>query len=172
MDSVRICATFRSRLSAFRGSIAYFAVFLTCSSLLSQGSAGRILRSITDPTGAVIPGVTVTIRDVDRGTTRTLVTDEAGLYLFRSMPFYNWDLSVTKATKFKERYTAQFRAEFSTCSITRIFPTRSVDRAATTRLRILQQQRVQVSVSAPRHRMLLVRIRCLDPAVTATFSWG
>ena len=112
MDSVRICATFRSRLSAFRGSIAYFAVFLTCSSLLSQGSAGRILRSITDPTGAVIPGVTVTIRDVDRGTTRTLVTDEAGLYLFRSMPFYNWDLSVTKATKFKERYTAQFRAEF------------------------------------------------------------
>jgi len=112
VDSVRICATFRSRLSAFRGSIAYFAVFLTCSSLLSQGSAGRILRSITDPTGAVIPGVTVTIRDVDRGTTRTLVTDEAGLYLFRSMPFYNWDLSVTKATKFKERYTAQFRAEF------------------------------------------------------------
>src|SRR5205823_14946925 len=50
------------------------------ASLFSQGSAGRILGSVTDQTGAIIPGVTVTIRDVDRGTTRTLVTDEAGLY--------------------------------------------------------------------------------------------
>src|SRR5215475_16005779 len=51
-----------------------------CSPLFPQGSAGRILGSITDQTGAVIPGVTVTIRDVDRGVARTLVTDEAGVY--------------------------------------------------------------------------------------------
>jgi hypothetical protein len=31
---------------------------------------------------------------------------------FRSTPFYNWDFSVTKAIKFKERLSAQFRAEF------------------------------------------------------------
>ena len=28
------------------------------------------------------------------------------------MPYYNWDFSVTKATKIKEQITAQFRAEF------------------------------------------------------------
>src|SRR5437016_8213507 len=35
-----------------------------------------------------------------------------GRNVFRSMPYYNWDLSLTKATKFKERVTVQFRAEF------------------------------------------------------------
>ena len=55
------------------------ALFL-CSALFSQGSAGRILGSVTDQSGAVIPGVTIAIRDVDRGTVRTLVTDEAGAY--------------------------------------------------------------------------------------------
>jgi len=63
-----------------RLSVACFTVFMLGASLFSQGSAGRILGSVTDQTGAIIPGVTVTIRDVDRGTTRTLVTDEAGLY--------------------------------------------------------------------------------------------
>jgi Carboxypeptidase regulatory-like domain/TonB dependent receptor len=32
--------------------------------------------------------------------------------MFRGTPFRNWDLSITKAWKFKERLTAQFRAEF------------------------------------------------------------
>jgi len=32
--------------------------------------------------------------------------------VFRSMPYYNMDLSVTKSWKFRERLTAQFRAEF------------------------------------------------------------
>ena len=32
--------------------------------------------------------------------------------MFRGTPFRNWDMSITKAWKFKERLTAQFRAEF------------------------------------------------------------
>src|SRR5215469_1675979 len=35
-----------------------------------------------------------------------------GPNVFRGFPFYNWDLSVTKMWKFRERLTAQFRAEF------------------------------------------------------------
>jgi len=35
-----------------------------------------------------------------------------GPRIFRSLPYYNWDLSLTKAMKFKERLTTQFRAEF------------------------------------------------------------
>jgi hypothetical protein len=59
---------------------ASLAVVLLCSSAFPQGSTGRVLGSISDPSGAVIPGVTVTVRDVERGTARTLTTDEAGLY--------------------------------------------------------------------------------------------
>jgi hypothetical protein len=36
----------------------------------------------------------------------------AGRNIFRDSGFKNWDLSVTKDWKFKERYDAQFRAEF------------------------------------------------------------
>ena len=67
MGFVRICS-------------GWVAIVLLSSSLFSQGSTGRILGNVTDQTGAVIPGVTVTIRDVDRGVARTLVTDEAGIY--------------------------------------------------------------------------------------------
>jgi hypothetical protein len=35
-----------------------------------------------------------------------------GPRIFRGMPYYNWDLSVSKNWRFKERLTAQFRAEF------------------------------------------------------------
>src|SRR5712691_6569114 len=46
----------------------------------SQGSAGRIVGTITDQTGGAISGATVTILDVQRGTTRTLTTDDSGAY--------------------------------------------------------------------------------------------
>src|SRR5207253_7403534 len=70
MDSFRYCAI----------AGIFLAVFLICLPMFSQGSTGRILGIVTDQSGAVIPGVTVTIRDVDRGTARTLTTDEAGIY--------------------------------------------------------------------------------------------
>ena len=49
--------------------------------LFSQGSAGRILGSVTDQSGGVIAGASVTVTDVQRGVTRTLTTDQAGEYL-------------------------------------------------------------------------------------------
>src|SRR5947209_4339794 len=55
-------------------------VLLFSCSLVAQGNFGRILGSVKDPTGAVIPGVTVNIIDKERGLARTLTTDEAGQY--------------------------------------------------------------------------------------------
>jgi hypothetical protein len=46
----------------------------------SQGSAGRIVGAVIDSNGGAIAGSTVTILDVQRGTTRTLTTDESGAY--------------------------------------------------------------------------------------------
>jgi hypothetical protein len=43
-------------------------------------NSGDIRGTVTDQTGAVIPGVTVTVQDVDKAVTRTYTTDGAGLY--------------------------------------------------------------------------------------------
>src|ERR1700731_847061 len=55
-------------------------VFLACVPLFSQGVQGRITGTITDQTGGVVSGATVTVLDVDRGVSRTLTTTDAGEY--------------------------------------------------------------------------------------------
>jgi carboxypeptidase family protein/TonB-dependent receptor-like protein len=59
---------------------AALGVLLFSLSLFSQGNFGRILGAVTDQSGGVISGATVTILDTQRGVARTLTTDEAGEY--------------------------------------------------------------------------------------------
>src|ERR1700687_855450 len=56
-------------------------VLVYCLPLLPQTTTGRILGTITDQSAAALPRATVTILDVQRGTTRALFTDETGVYL-------------------------------------------------------------------------------------------
>jgi hypothetical protein len=55
-------------------------VYLVCVPLLPQSSTGRIDGTITDQSGGVIIGAKVTVTDLQRGTARTLTTDNAGAY--------------------------------------------------------------------------------------------
>src|SRR5882672_8833224 len=59
---------------------ATVGVLLFSLSLFSQGNFGRILGTVTDQSGGVISGATVTVLDTQRGVARTLTTDEAGEY--------------------------------------------------------------------------------------------
>jgi len=59
---------------------ASFGILLFCSPALSQLNLGRIFGGITDQSGGVVPGVTVTVTDVARGVSRTLTTDSVGEY--------------------------------------------------------------------------------------------
>jgi hypothetical protein len=56
-----------------------------CLPVFSQLNSGSINGGVADATGAVIPGVTVTVTDVERGVSRILLTDEAGQYLAPSL---------------------------------------------------------------------------------------
>ncbi len=56
------------------------AVLLLCLPTFSQGNFGRILGTVTDQSGGVLAGATVTVTDTQRGVTRTLTTDAAGEY--------------------------------------------------------------------------------------------
>ena len=58
---------------------AVFLMFFGISAY-PQGNTGRILGTVTDLSGAIIAGATVTVTDVQRGIARTLTADEGGQY--------------------------------------------------------------------------------------------
>jgi hypothetical protein len=59
---------------------------------LGQRTTGDIRGVITDQSGAVLPGVTVTLRGVAVPGTPTTVTNEAGIYRFPNLPPGTYDL--------------------------------------------------------------------------------
>jgi hypothetical protein len=48
---------------------------------MSQSTAGRVLGTVTDQSGASVAGATVVITDIERGSSRTLTTDASGDYV-------------------------------------------------------------------------------------------
>jgi hypothetical protein len=64
---------------------ATLALSLICVPAFPQAELGRITGSVSDQTGSVIPGATVTVTDVQRGESRTLTTDGAGVYFAASL---------------------------------------------------------------------------------------
>src|ERR1700747_2385465 len=58
-----------------------FTALLSPLSVYSQTVTGRILGTVIDQTRAAIRGATVSITDAQRGTTRTMTTDETGAYV-------------------------------------------------------------------------------------------
>jgi hypothetical protein len=62
-----------------------------------QASAinGQIEGTVTDPTGAVMPGATVTIENVNTGLKRELTTDSSGFFRFTVLPIGTYALKVT-----------------------------------------------------------------------------
>ncbi len=61
---------------------AFFLILAVGSSALAQSTAinGTIEGTVKDDQGAVLPGVTVTVTNVDTGEQREVVTNESGLY--------------------------------------------------------------------------------------------
>src|SRR6266446_4545318 len=66
--------------TVIRITAACIGVFLAFLPLFSQGNTGRIQGSVTDQSGGTVPGATVIVADVERGTSRTLTTDDSGEY--------------------------------------------------------------------------------------------
>jgi hypothetical protein len=62
------------------------AAFLLPALLAAQAVTGTIIGVITDTTGAVMPGATVTLTNTGNGLTRTVITDSNGEYTAPSLP--------------------------------------------------------------------------------------
>jgi hypothetical protein len=71
-------------------------LFLTFVSLppasMAQVDRGTIMGQVTDPSGAIIPGVEITARNVDTGVTTNAVTNDAGLYTLSNVPIGTYEI--------------------------------------------------------------------------------
>src|SRR5262252_8608179 len=62
---------------------------------LAQTATSRITGTVTDASGALVPGATVTTRNDATGVTYTQTTTEAGLYGFPSLPVGTYTITVS-----------------------------------------------------------------------------
>jgi hypothetical protein len=69
-------------------SVAFFATLVMSTTAFAQSQAinGSIEGTIVDDQGAVLPGVTVTVTNLDTGDTRVVVSNESGLYRAPLLP--------------------------------------------------------------------------------------
>jgi hypothetical protein len=78
--------------------LSLLAVFVTGAlESRAQGTTGRISGAVADSSGAVLPGVTVTVTQQGTGLSRTATTDQTGAYVFVSLPVGTYDVSAELA---------------------------------------------------------------------------
>lgn len=77
----RMAAVFRTRVAM----VACLLVLGGTAHLFAQLSTAAINGTVRDPSGAVIPGATVTLTSVDTAVKRSTTTNDAGAYVFTSV---------------------------------------------------------------------------------------
>lgn len=75
--------------------ICVVAMVFSTGGAMAQLSTADLTGRVTDPSGAVLPGVTVTVSQTDTGLTRTTVSDETGTYLLTNLPTGPYRLEVS-----------------------------------------------------------------------------
>ena len=76
---------------------ALSGLFVAATSVAHAQSAGNISGTVTDPSGAIVPGATVTLKQTETNTTRTSIADAAGLYSFTNVNPASYTLTTTSA---------------------------------------------------------------------------
>jgi len=74
------------------------------AAMQSQATTGTIEGTVTDQTGAVLPGVAVSIKSVETGIVRMVLSDDRGIFRAPLLPVGHYDVSVefTGFTKFEQ----------------------------------------------------------------------
>src|SRR5215831_13596720 len=94
-------------------SLRILALTAFSASLLSaQTFQGQISGVIHDKSGAVVPGVQLTVVDVNSGARYTAATNDAGVYRFPAIPPSQYKLSAT-LTGFKTFNEGPFTVQVS-----------------------------------------------------------
>src|SRR5262249_20967369 len=71
------------------------AILLLASLSPAQLSTGNISGTVTDQSGPVMPAASVTIKNLETGTARSIVANEAGRYTADALPVGRYEVSVS-----------------------------------------------------------------------------
>jgi hypothetical protein len=96
-------SSFSVLFSRYNKSVG-FAVLLTCLlavTAFGQGTTGTLTGTVTDPSGAVVAGATVTIVNPATGAERTAETNSAGIFEVQALPPGKYTITV-EAKGFKK----------------------------------------------------------------------
>ena len=74
------------------GTAIVLLIAFGTSVVLAQTSTATIVGVVRDTTGALVPGVTVNIKHLDSGQTRTVLTNETGSYAAPSLAVGPYEL--------------------------------------------------------------------------------
>src|SRR6266571_2533511 len=77
-------------------TLVFLSLTLVLVSTVWASDTGSISGVVTDPTGAVVPDVTVTARNSSTGIERPVVTNTQGVYAFPNLPVGTYDLTFHK----------------------------------------------------------------------------
>jgi hypothetical protein len=82
-------------------------VFCFALSAFGQGTTGSIEGVLKDPSGAVVPGATVTVQSsgTTAGYSKTITTDQNGYFILPNVPVGNYEVAVSKTGFAQQRVT-------------------------------------------------------------------
>jgi hypothetical protein len=87
---------------------SFLMILFSAAFVMAQMGTGTITGTVTDQSGAVVPGVRVTITNVNTGVTQATTTTGAGVYTVPNLPPGNYTVTAEK-TGFQTTAVAPFQ---------------------------------------------------------------
>jgi hypothetical protein len=80
---------------------AFSLAALLCACGFAQSTSGSIMGTVTDPSGAAVPSVSVELRNPSTGFTRTSTTGTEGIFRFNSLEPAGYQITIMASAGFK-----------------------------------------------------------------------
>ncbi len=110
-----------------------------------QAETGQLAGTVTDPSGAVVPNVTVTLNNINTGQSRTATTNDTGLYTFTHLQPGTYQMSI-QAPGFA---AFQQQVQVTVGSVNTVNPQLAVGQVSGTTVEVVAQGGVEVETRTP-----------------------
>src|ERR1700678_3113822 len=98
--------------------LVLLALCVVPSALAQHGTEGTVVVSVVDPSGGLVQGANLELRDLTSGEVRSAVTGDRGTYTFVNLPLGKFSLAITKTGFEKEVFRSVASQAAQTTDIT------------------------------------------------------